>query len=385
VIGEYPNHIPHQYINEGDTFAQIILDDYVSDVDDPVNTLTWTTSAENFVTVDITDRVATITPNDPDWYGGDHVWFIVADPQGAKDSADVFFSVSAVNDAPVVEGIPDQVVAEGSAFTAVNLNDYLTDVDDADSMVTWTVSGASDLSVGIADSTATITIPDADWNGSETLIFTATDTSMASGSDTVVFTVTAVNDAPTVNQAIPDTVALAGAAFAFVLDVNTFADIDVGDVPTLSATWSMGVSTPAWLSFDPASGTFSGTPDEADVGIVEVIVTATDAGLASVADTFEIEVKSTVGIGHVWDGGEISLYPNPNNGRFVIESDQLEAKDLVLEIFNEKGQLIWNREIRDQIGTLRESVDLDDAADGLYLLRVRNESGMRNLRFVIGY
>jgi hypothetical protein len=62
-----------------------------------------------------------------------------------------------------------------------------------------------------------------------------------------------------------------------------------------------------------------------------------------------------------------------------------ELKDVVLEIFNENGQLIWNRKIRDEIGTLRESVDLDNAADGLYLLRVRTKTGMINKWFVISY
>ena len=45
------------------------------------------------------------------------------------------------------------------------------------------------------------------------------------------------------------------------------------------------------------------------------------------------------------------------DGRFVIESDMFELKDVVMEIFNEKGQLIWNRKIRDDIGTMHESVD----------------------------
>ncbi|KPL08785.1 MAG: hypothetical protein AMS26_23890 [Bacteroides sp. SM23_62] len=119
--------------------------------------------------------------------------------------------------------------------------------------------------------------------------------------------------------------------------------------------------------------------------MVEVVVTATDDSLASVADTFNIEVKSYVGIVNPLAGLEINLYPNPNNGRFIIESERFELKDVVLEIFNEKGQLIWNREIKDEIGTLRESVELNNAADGLYLLRVRNKSGIVNKRFVISY
>ncbi len=31
------------------------------------------------VTVDITDRIATITVNDPDWNGSEHIYFIVED------------------------------------------------------------------------------------------------------------------------------------------------------------------------------------------------------------------------------------------------------------------------------------------------------------------
>ena len=103
------------------------------------------------------------------------------------------------------------------------------------------------------------------------------------------------------------------------------------------------------------------------------------------ADTFNITVKSYVGISNPLEGLEINLYPNPNNGSFVIESDKFEGNDVVLEIFNDKGQMIWNRKIREKIGTLHESVTLDNAADGLYILRVRNKSGMINKRFVVGY
>ncbi len=238
--------------------------------------------------------------------------------------------------------------------------------------------GQSDITITIVDRVVTFTV-DPEWNGSETIIFTATDPLGASDTDTSIFIVTGINDAPTLRKAIPDTSAGVGKAFLFVLDPNTFADVDPGDVLVLSA------GTPAWLTFDPASGTFSGTPADADIGMLEVIVTARDGSSASIADTFNIEVISYVGISNSLDGLEIKLYPNPNNGRFVIESDMFELKDVVLEIFNEKGQLIWNREIRNEIGTLHESVDLDNAADGLYLLRVRNRTGRINKRFVISY
>ena len=50
---------------------------------------------------------------------------------------------------------------------------------------------------------ATITTPNADWNGSETITFTATDPGALSDSNAATFTVTAINDAPVVSD-IPE-------------------------------------------------------------------------------------------------------------------------------------------------------------------------------------
>jgi len=370
--------IPNQTIAEGGSFTPIVLDDFVSDSDDADSMLTWTTADEVNITIDITDRIATATVNDPEWNGNERITFTVEDTSGLQDFVHVRFIVTAVNDAPVVTGIPDQTIAEGQSFSQLNLDDYVADADHIDDSLSWTVKGHSFITVTIVDRVATFTV-DPEWNGMETIIFTATDPLGASETDTSIFIVTGINDAPTLSKAIPDTSAGIGIAFLFVLDPNTFADVDPIDALVLSA------GTPAWLTFDPVNGTFSGTPADADKGMLEVIVTATDGSFASVSDTFNIEVVSYVGISNPLEGLEISLYPNPNNGRFVIESDMFELKDVVMEIFNEMGQLIWNREIRDEMGTLHESVDLNNAANGLYLLRVRNGSGMINKRFVISY
>jgi len=94
-----------------------------------------------------------------------------------------------VNQAPVVTDIPDQTIAEGSTFTTINLDDYVSDVDNLDSEMTWTYSGNTDLTVSIVARVATITIPDVNWYGAETITFTATDPDLASDSDAATFTV----------------------------------------------------------------------------------------------------------------------------------------------------------------------------------------------------
>ncbi|TOH34120.1 hypothetical protein CGI82_24300, partial [Vibrio parahaemolyticus] len=99
--------------------------------------------------------------------------------------------VNRVNDAPTVENaIADQVLAEDFATYTIDLNDAFKDTD---SSLNFSVSGNSNVLVSIENGIATIS-PTADWNGSETLTFTATDPSGESVSQTVNFTVTPLAD-----------------------------------------------------------------------------------------------------------------------------------------------------------------------------------------------
>ena len=77
-------------------------------------------------------------------------------------------------------------------------------------------------------------------------------------------TITGTNDAPTVASAIASQAAREKQAFSFTVPVNTFADVDNGDVLSYSALAVSAAGTtqalPSWLSFNAATQTFSGTP-----------------------------------------------------------------------------------------------------------------------------
>ncbi|EIU6779239.1 tandem-95 repeat protein, partial [Vibrio parahaemolyticus] len=99
--------------------------------------------------------------------------------------------VNRVNDAPTVENaIADQELSEDFATYTIDLNDAFKD---SDSALNFSVSGNSNVLVSIENGIATIS-PTADWNGSETLTFTATDPSGESISQRVDFTVASVAD-----------------------------------------------------------------------------------------------------------------------------------------------------------------------------------------------
>ncbi|KPA19440.1 hypothetical protein MHK_000340, partial [Candidatus Magnetomorum sp. HK-1] len=83
------------------------------------------------------------------------------------------------------------------------------------------------------------------------------------------------------------------AVYTFTFDLNTFNDVDFGDSLTYTAKLYNDTQLPDWLNFDPSSRTFTGTPLNADVGMIQIKVTATDQSLASIYDSFALTVNNT--------------------------------------------------------------------------------------------
>ncbi len=69
-----------------------------------------------------------------------------------------------------------------------------------------------------------------------------------------------LNDAPVAVVPIANQSTDEDAGFSFTVPATSFIDVDAGDTLTLSATLADGSPLPAWLAFDPATKSFSGTP-----------------------------------------------------------------------------------------------------------------------------
>ena len=106
-------------------------------------------------------------------------------------------------------------------------------------------------------------------------------------------TVTGSNDGPTVETALADQTATEDAAFNYTVPADSFADLDASDTLAYTATLADGSALPGWLSFDAATRTFSGTPDNGDIGSIDVRVTATDDHGASIDDVFQLTTANT--------------------------------------------------------------------------------------------
>jgi hypothetical protein len=127
-----------------------------------------------------------------DFNGTLNVPVTVHDGSNSSASFEASVTVIPVNDRPVIKPIPDQEIKKDSAFSDIYLDEYITDNETSCELITWTYAGNNELTVKITDRVASITVADADWTGSDTVVFCATDNDMVdplSAKDTVVFKV----------------------------------------------------------------------------------------------------------------------------------------------------------------------------------------------------
>ncbi len=207
---------------------------------------------------------------------------------------------SASNHAPTVAMSPaDQTAREDTAFSLTLPASTFADVDliHGDEL-TYSAALADGAALpgwlGFdADSRTFSGVPLNSDVGTMAITVTATDQGSLSASTGFTLAIQNVNDAPMVAAPIADQSAAEDSAFTLTIPDTTFTDEDVihGDHLTYNAMLGDGNPLPAWLTFNSASQTFSGTPGAGDAGSYQVSVTATDSESLTATGLFFLTVS----------------------------------------------------------------------------------------------
>ena len=285
---------------------------------DAGDTLTFSTTLSDGSTLpawlgfDASTQTFSGTPANDDV--GDLAVRVVATDSAGESVFDEFvLTVQNVNDAPgLANPLADQGVDEDTAFTFQVPTNTFTDDDTihGDSLnLSATLTGGAALPLWLGFDAMSGTFSGTPVNadvGSIDIAVTATDTQGVSVNDTFILTVNNINDAPVLATPLDDQSVLEFEGFSFQIPANSFTDDDAihGDSLTLSATRADGSALPAWLTFDPVTGIFSGTPDRDDLGDLNIVVIATDQSGATTSDDFTLTVDVTPAVIVGTDGND---------------------------------------------------------------------------------
>jgi large repetitive protein len=205
------------------------------------------------------------------------VRFVLTDGDGGTSNpATRVITVTPVNDAPVAQ--PGS--ASGDEDTVISGIAVATDVD-SPTLTYSLVSGPASGSVVVnPDGTFSYT-PNANFNGTDSFTFQASDGALASNTATVTITVTPVNDAPVAQDG-----SASGDEDTVITGTAVATDIDS---PTLTYALVSGPQHGAVVV--NSNGSFSYTPDADYNGADSFTFQASDGALASNAATVTITVN----------------------------------------------------------------------------------------------
>lgn len=210
------------------------------------------------------------TPN-PGFIGNDTIIVQVCDNSLACVNDTLFITVTPSNNLPVVQNDTVTIIEDNSAIGNILLND-----SDAEGPVT------ASLTVVVNPAHGTVTIgasgnygyvPNNNYNGNDTIVFSVCDTDNNCINDTLFITVTAVNDAIIVaneNLSTNENTPLSGSIIGNDSDLDATAIIVNTSPVVLPSNGTVLINS---------NGTFDYVPNTGFVGVDTIVVNVCDSGL----------------------------------------------------------------------------------------------------------
>ncbi len=95
-----------------------------------------------------------------------------------------------------------------------------------------------------------------------------------------------------------------------------------------------------------------------------------------------IVIDPCTGIDEPENNLKFELFPNPNTGKFFIESGNIYSSNVNVRIFNIYGQLIWEKTYFPKALSNIE-IDIGDYPGGIYILQLENNNEILTKRFQV--
>ncbi len=296
-----PNAINDIASTDEDTAVSINVlgNDTDSDLPDDTLTIASVTQPENGTTVISAGKIL-YTPSE-NYNGTDSFSYTVSDGDGKTDTAAVTITIAAVNDTPSGGDDTATVDEDHSVTIQATVNDDVDETTNPD-IEDVTITDIGVVAHGMASITNggkdILYTPNANWFGTETFTYTATDsgTPALTADFTVIVTVNPVNDAPEIRVTsplteLPDVTTLEDTETSPI----TFTVYDEEDAESSLIVTIMRGNTalvPALTVTPGADGSCSFTilPNLNKNGSSTITVTVKDSANATDTDTFTLTV-----------------------------------------------------------------------------------------------
>jgi hypothetical protein len=136
-----------------------------------------------------------------------------------------------------------------------------------------------------------------------------------------------------------------------------------------------------WLIEPPEAGTISGTGTAGIVqwsssfmGTAQVSVKAmNECGESDFSDNYAVTVDNTVGVAELPAEMNVSIYPNPSRGEFMLDLSSAAPQNFDVSVYNMIGKAIYSKSGVQFKGKYQETIDLGSLPEGMYFFVIEGK------------
>jgi hypothetical protein len=158
----------------------------------------------------------------------------------------------------------------------------------------------------------------------------------------------------------------------------TFSSVITNGGPTPTYQWKKN-STPI-AGATSSSFIANNTNTVSDDTIFAVVHTGA-VGHPDSAVSNKVVIHYTGGVGDVNDAKSISLFPNPNDGNFMVKGKV--GSDARLEVINISGQVVYAKTIKLSNNEVNSAISLKDIPNGVYTVKLTSGDTQYTKRFTL--
>ncbi|OSZ79204.1 hypothetical protein CAP35_13390 [Chitinophagaceae bacterium IBVUCB1] len=104
---------------------------------------------------------------------------------------------------------------------------------------------------------------------------------------------------------------------------------------------------------------------------------------SAISNTLTIGANIQLGVGEINTAGDWQLYPNPNDGKFTLQTNKATKASYDIDITDALGRVVYRDKLLNKNGSIAHSIQTNNLPAGVYLLRIQDGDTAGYLRFSV--
>lgn len=101
------------------------------------------------------------------------------------------------------------------------------------------------------------------------------------------------------------------------------------------------------------------------------------------SNCINVIVRNPADVNDINNTATYTLYPNPNDGKFILKGKTNSTEPVLIKVINSIGAVVYQEMATPRLGILNTEINLDNIASGIYFVRMQSASSIDVISFTV--